>query len=182
MGSGGGEFEGFVVAAGEEAEGFDDEVVVVALGEAGDGDGADDAGAGDVDGETAAVGGVVLFGEVVALGEGEAGLLEEAADVIGAFVEAGDDVDLAADPAGVVGGGAGEGAVEELLVGGAEAADIDNDVQVAGDGEFAEERAELPGGLGGEGLEGEGGFLQLDGGEIFGDGHGATGYLTGFWG
>ncbi len=51
-----------MVAAEFDAEGFDDEVVVFALGEAGDGDAADDAGSGDVDGEAAAVGGVVGVG------------------------------------------------------------------------------------------------------------------------
>lgn len=50
-----------------EAETFDDEVVVVALREAGDGDGSEDAGSGDVEGEAAAVGGVVGLGEIVAI-------------------------------------------------------------------------------------------------------------------
>ena len=57
-----GESQGVVIFFEGEAEGFDDEVVVVALGQAGDGDGADDACAGDVDGEAAAVGGVVGVG------------------------------------------------------------------------------------------------------------------------
>ena len=96
--------------------------MVVALGEAGDGDCSDDAGVGDDDGEGAAVGGVVFFGQVVAGGEAEAGLLEQAPDVVGALVEAGDGGDLARDPALVVGRGAGERGVEELLVGRAEAA------------------------------------------------------------
>ena len=68
--------EGVVVAAEFDAEGFDDEIVVFALGEAGDGDAADDAGSGDVDGEAAAVGGVVGVGKVVAVGEGAVGLGE----------------------------------------------------------------------------------------------------------
>ncbi len=59
-----------------ETEGFDDEVVVFALCEARDGDAADDAGSGDVDGEAAAVGGVVGVGKVVAVVEGAVGLLE----------------------------------------------------------------------------------------------------------
>ena len=58
-----GEAEGVVVATEFDAEGFDDEVVVLALGKAGDGDAADDAGSDDVDGEAAAVGGVVSVGE-----------------------------------------------------------------------------------------------------------------------
>ena len=99
-----GEAQGVVIFFEGEAEGFDDEVVIFALGEAGDGDCADDAGAGDVDGEAAAVGGVVGVGEVVAVAEGAVGLLEHEADGVGWAVEAGDDVGFALDPAGVVGG------------------------------------------------------------------------------
>ena len=82
-----------------EAEGFDDEVMVFALGQAGDGDAADNAGAGDVDGEAASVGGVVGFGEVVAFAEGAVALLEREADGVGAAVKAGDDVRFALNPA-----------------------------------------------------------------------------------
>ena len=57
-------------------------------------------------------------------------------------MEAGDDVGFALDPARVVGGGAGQGGVEEGLIGVAEAADIDDDLVLAGDGEFAEGEAE----------------------------------------
>ena len=71
-----GQAQGVVIFFEFEAEGFDDEVVVVALGQAGDGDRADDACAGDVDGEAAAVGGVIGVGEVVAVGEGAVGLFE----------------------------------------------------------------------------------------------------------
>jgi hypothetical protein len=77
-----------------EAEGFDDEVVVFSLGQAGDGDAAYDARAGDVDRKTAAVCGVVGVGEVVAVAEGAVSLLEREADGVGAAVEAGDDVGL----------------------------------------------------------------------------------------
>ena len=43
--------------AGFGAKGFDDELVIIALGQAGNGDGADDARAGEGDGERSAVGG-----------------------------------------------------------------------------------------------------------------------------
>jgi len=122
-----GEAEGVVVAPEFEAEGFDDQVVVVALGETGDGEAADDSGAVDVEGEAAAVGGVVGVGEAVAFGEGAVVVREGEADGVGAAMEAGDDVRFALHPAGVVRRGAGEGGVEERLVGLAEAADVDDD-------------------------------------------------------
>jgi len=75
-----------------KAERFDDEVVVFALRQAGDSDAADDAGAGDMDGEAATVSGVVGVGEVVAFAEGAVGLLECEADGVGAAMEAGDDI------------------------------------------------------------------------------------------
>ena len=59
----GGQTKVVVVAAKLAADGFDDEVVVFALGQSGDGDGADDAGSGDLDGEAAAVGSVVGVGQ-----------------------------------------------------------------------------------------------------------------------
>ncbi len=98
-----GESQAVVIFFEGEAEGFDDEVVVVALGQAGDGDRADDACAGDVDGEAAAVGGVVGVGEVVAVGEGAVGVLEGEADGVGAAMEAGDNVGFTLHPAGIVG-------------------------------------------------------------------------------
>jgi hypothetical protein len=162
-----------VVAAEFEAEGFDGEVVVFALGEAGDGDAADDSGAVDVEGEAAAVGGVVGVGEAVAFGEGAVVLLEREADGVGAAVEAGDYVRFALYPAGAVGGGSGEGGVEEGLVRLAEAADVDHDGLVAGDGQLAEREAEAPGGVVVEAREVEFGLLTGDGGEVFGDCHGA---------
>jgi hypothetical protein len=136
---GGGEAQGVVIFFEFEAEGFDDEVVVVALGQAGDGDRADDAGAGDVDGEAAAVGGVVGVGETVAFAEGAVVLLEREADGVRAAMEAGYDVDLALDPAGVVRRSSERG-VEERLMRLAEAADVDDDGLLAGDGQFAEAR------------------------------------------
>ena len=147
----------------DEAEGFDDEVVVVALRQAGDRDRADDACAGDVDGEAAAVGGVVGVGEAVAFAEDAVILFEREADGVRAAVEAGDDVDLALDPAGVVGCSSERG-VEERLVGLAEAADVDDDGLFAGDGEVAEAEAETPGGVVVEAGEVEFGFLTGDGG------------------
>lgn len=54
-----------------------------------------------------------------------------------------DDVDLATDPLGLIGHGAGHCAIEELL---AEASDIDGELVAALDGEIAQARAELPGG------------------------------------
>jgi len=121
------ETQGLVVATGDEAESFDHKVMVFAFGQAGDGDRANDSGARDVDGEAASVGGVVFQRQVVPDGEGQAGLFEQTANVVRTLVEARDDVDLARDPALVVGGGAGQRAVEELLVRRSEAADVDDD-------------------------------------------------------
>lgn len=162
-----------MVAVEFEAEGFDDDVVVFALGKAGDGDAADDSGSFDVEGKAAAVGGVVGVGEVVALAEGEAALFEREADGVGAAVEAGDDVDLALDPARVVRRGAGEGGVEEGLVGLAEAADVDDDGLAAGDGQIAKAEAEAPGGVMVKVRKTKFGFLTGDGDEVFGNCHGS---------
>jgi len=156
-----------------EAESFDDEVVIFALGKAGDGDRADDSGAGDVDGKAAAVSGVVGVGEVVAFVEGAVGLLECEADGVGAAMEAGDDVRFSLHPAGIIWGRAGESGVEERLVGLAEAANIDDERLVAGGGQFTEALAETPGGVVVEAGEAEFRFLASDGGEVFGDRHAA---------
>ena len=168
-----------MVAAEFDAEAFDGEVVVVALGQAGDGDAADDAGADDVDGEGAAVGGVVGVGEGVFFCEGGAALLKMQADLVGAAVEAGDDVGFALDPPGVVGRAAGECGVEEWLGRIAEAADIDDDSEFAGESELAEGEAEAPCGVVVEVGEVELGFLEEDRGEIFGEGHGGRIQLVG---
>ena len=72
----GGEAQGGVVVDEDEAESFYDEVMVFALGETGDGDGADDAGVFYVDGEGSSVGGVFGFGEGVFFGEGGVVVLE----------------------------------------------------------------------------------------------------------
>lgn len=86
-------------------------------------------------------------------------------------MEAGDDVDFALDPTLVVGRGAGQCGVEERLVGLTEAADVDHDGLLAGEGEFAEAEAETPGSVVVEMREMEFGFLAGNCGEIFGDGH-----------
>lgn len=97
-------------------------------------------------------------------------------------MEAGDGVDLALDPAGVIGGGAGSGSEEELLVGGAEAANVDDEAVMAGDGEFVEDRAELPGYVGVEAEEVEGLLLVGDAGEVVGGGgHGRNSKGSGGW-
>lgn len=170
----GGEAEGLVVAVEFDAEGLDDEVVIFALRESGDGDGADDACACDVEWEGSAVGGVVGLGEGVLFCDGGVVVLEVEADGVGAAMEAGDDVGFAEDPAGVVGGGAGESGVEEGLMGLAEAADVDDDGVLAGDGEVVEGVAEVPCDV----FKGEfrGGkaelfFLEGDGGDVVRDGH-----------
>ena len=166
-----GESQGVVIFFEGEAEGFDDEVVVVALGQAGDGDRADDACAGDVNWEAAAVGGVVGVREVVAVGEGAVGVLEGEADGIRAAMETGNDVGFTLHPAGVVRGAAERG-VEERLVRLAEAADVDDDGLTAGDGQFAEAETEAPGRVVVEAGEEKISFLASDDGEVFGNSHG----------
>jgi hypothetical protein len=148
-----------VIFLEEKADGFDGEVVVFALREARDGDGTDDASSGDVDREAATVCGVVGVGEAVAFGELTALLFEKEADGVRRAMEACYDVDLSLNPALAVGGSAGECRVEELLVGLAEAADVDDDTLVAGEGQIAEGQAQLPGSVVVEGGEAEFGFL-----------------------
>jgi hypothetical protein len=136
-------------------DGGDDEVVVVALGEAGEDDGAD-AGVADAEGEASAVGGEVGEGEAVAGFEGLVVELKLAADGVGAAVEVVDGVALAANPVGLAGGCARGGAGEEEMVG---EFDLDGAAGVAGVERGAEEVAESPGGVGVEGGEVEEGFL-----------------------
>src|ERR1700737_2463768 len=169
---GGGEAQGQQVAVQVHAQGFYDEVVVFALGQAGDGDAADDSSSGDVDGEAAAVGGVVGLGQAVFFGDGRSVVLQVQAYRVGAAMEAGDDVRLALHPAGVVGRGAGERGVEERLVRLAEAADVDHDGVAAGDGQLAEGEAQAPGDVVIEGGEDELLFLAGDGADVVLDGHG----------
>lgn len=54
-----------VILADFEADGFDDELMIGALGKAGDGDAADDARSRNANGEAAAVGGVVDGGQAL---------------------------------------------------------------------------------------------------------------------
>lgn len=136
----------FVGVSQVEAESFHGEFVVVAGGEAGDGDRSHDAaGGGDRDGEAATHRRVEAFRKRVALGNGLVERLEAEADRVGAAVEAGDDVCLASGPACVVGGRAGESGVEEGLGGRAEAADVEHEGVLAGDGKLADHAAQAPG-------------------------------------
>jgi hypothetical protein len=128
------EAQGIVVLVEFEAESFDDQVVVFALGQAGDSDRTNDACAGDVDGEAAAMSSVVGVGKVVAVAKGAAGLLERKADGVGGAVETGDNVRFPLHPALIVRCGAGKRGVEERLVWLAEAADVDDDGLFAGEG------------------------------------------------
>ena len=121
-----------------------------------------------MNGKAAAVSRIVGVGESVFFAEGGAGMQEAKADMVGAAVEAGDDVGFALDPAGIVGRGAGESGVEEGLVRIAEAADVDDDGKLAGEGELAEGEAEAPRGVVVEVGKVKLGFLVDDGGEVFG--------------
>lgn len=87
-----------------------------------------------------------------------------------------DDVDLAADPLGLIGHGAGQRAIEELL---AKAADIDGELAAALDGEIAQAGAELPGCGFVKLVEYEFGFLAGEDGKIVG--HGGTFYSVCAW-
>jgi hypothetical protein len=71
------------------------------------------------------------------------------------------DVAFAADPFGVIRRGAGERGVEERLRG---TTDVNDDSEAALDGEGAEARAELPGGVFVKGRELELAFLEGDAG------------------
>ena len=154
-----------------EAEGFYDQIVVFALGQAGDGYAADDACSGDLQREAAAVGGVFRIGQSVFFGERCVVVLQVKAELVGAAVEAGYYVRFAFNPAGVVGRGAGERGVEERLVRVAEAADIDDDGVAAGDRQLAEGEAQSPCSFCVEGGQDQLCFLADDSGEIVCDGH-----------
>ncbi len=86
-------------------------------------------------------------------------------------MEASDDVGFALDPAGVVRGGAGERGVEDLLVGLAEATDIDDEGVLAGDGKLTESEAECPGDVVIECGKGKFFFLDADRGNVVGEWH-----------
>lgn len=151
-----------MIALQLEAEGFDNQVVVFALGQAGDGYAADDACSGDVDGEAAAVGSVFGVRQSVFLGECGVVVLEIKTELIGAAVEARNNVRFALDPACVVGSGSGERGVEERLVRVAEAADVYDNGLSMGDCQLAEGGAQPPCGFGIEGRQNECGLLTND--------------------
>ena len=130
-------------------DGGDDEVVVVALGKAGEDDGADE-GVGDAEGEASAVRGVVGEGEAVAGFEGLLVELKLAADGVGAAGKAANGVALAANPVGLAGRGAGRGRGEEDVVG---ELDLDGAAGIASEHRGAQQAAELPGSVGREGGE-----------------------------
>lgn len=129
--------------ADEFSQGGDDEVVVVALGQAGDDGCTDGAGAGEVDRKATAVGSVVGEGEAVAGFDGVAVPLKDAAHGVGAAGEAADGVALAADPVGLAGSGAGGGASEKKLAG---EVDFDGAAGVGRKEPRAHQVAELPSG------------------------------------
>ena len=81
-----------------------------------------------------------------------------------------DDVGLAADPLGVVGGGAWHGGVEKRLGG---PPDVDDDTQGLAEGGIVQAGAEAPGGLFVEGGELELLFLEGNAGEVVFDSHDA---------
>ena len=144
--------------------------MIVALRQAGDGDGSDAPGAFEDDREAAAVGGVVA--EVEAGGFGECGfiffMLE--ADGVGAAVVALNAVALTADPFEIVWRGAGHREGEELM---AVETDVDGDGGVALFGGGFEGGADLPGGGRVEFFELETLFLELKAFDVAVDVHGA---------
>jgi hypothetical protein len=135
------EAEGVVVAADDGAEGFYGEFVIGALGKAGDGDCSDDAGAGDTQGEAAAVAGVFADWQAVALVKAGFFFFELEADGVGTAMEAEGHVAFSANPFDVVRSGAGQRGVEERLP---DAAHVNDDLEAARCSEFAEMGAEGP--------------------------------------
>jgi len=150
------------------ADGFDDQLMIVALSQARYGEAADDPGTFDVNGKRTAVSGKVRDG-VAALFEGLTFELEVESHAIRAAMVARDDVGFAANPLGVVGGSAFEGGVEERLI---EAAHVNDDRQTAFDGHGAEAVAELPGCLGVKARKAEFALLLRYTTEVFGKAHG----------
>ena len=161
------EFEGFVITAEVGAKGLYYELVIGTLGKPGDGYAAENAGGFEMDGKRTAVRGKV-GGGVAALFEGLAFELQVEAHAVRAAMIARDDIAFAANPLGVIWGGAFERGVEERLV---EAAHVNDDGQAAFDGHRAQARAQLPGYFGIEAREAEFALLQGYTGEIFGNAH-----------
>lgn len=119
----------------EAGQNLDHQIVVIALRQARNGDGADDAGILDMDGEAAAMGceiqgrDTAMVIERVLLGE------ELAPDPVGALEVTQHHVALAPHPFGIIGGASGKRRVEELP---RAEADIDDDRQPACLGQIAE--------------------------------------------
>src|SRR5207237_4228215 len=157
--------ERIVVAPGDPAQRLDDQVVIFALRQAGDGDAANYSGIHYVQREAAAVRSIILFGQIITSAEAQAALLEQPADVIRTFVKPRDNVDLARDPALIVRRGSGERGVEELLVRRSEPAHVDYQRSLALKRHLPQCGSDQPGGIGRELVERERGFLLLQRGD-----------------
>src|SRR5437764_113792 len=97
-------------------------------------------------------------------------MLQRQADGVGTAMESRNNIGLTLHPAGIVRRPA-ERRVEERLVRLAEAADVDDDDLLAGQGEVAKAHAETPGRVVVEAWEAELGFLTCNDGEVFGESH-----------
>jgi hypothetical protein len=142
--------------------------MVLPLGQSGHGDAADDSGSLQSDGERASVRGMVGKIEAVFLKQVGVLLLEAEADGVGAAIEAGHGVALAPHPLNIIGGGSGQGRVEERLT---EPANINNDGKRLGERDVAQARAEQPGNGGVELLPLQFALLHENLFEILFDGH-----------
>lgn len=139
-----GQLQGCIIAAEDGAKGFDGKLVIGALGEAGDGDAAYDAGALNRERKRSAVGSVIGHGKALRFIDGFVLDFLDEPEGVGTAVESRDHIALAAHPLGVIGRGALKGRIEKRLT---EAADIDDYGETALYGQRSEERAELPGSL-----------------------------------
>lgn len=162
------ELEGLVIAAEVGAKGLYYELVIGTLGKPGDGYAAENAGGFDMDGKRTAVRGKV-GGGVAALFEGLAFELQVEAHAVRAAMIARDDIAFAANPLGVIWGGAFERGVEERLV---EAAHVNDDCQAPLHSHGAQPRADLPGYFGIEAREAEFALLPSYAIQVFGNAHG----------
>src|SRR4051812_44539509 len=133
--------------------------MVVALGQAGHGDRADDADVADRDREGAAVGGVLVRIQAHLGLERRAGLAGALADEQRGVAEAVDHPALARDPGVVVGGRPGQCGVEELL---AVAADVDGHRKGGRPRRLDQRHAERPGRVVVEAIEDELALLGLE--------------------
>ena len=89
-----------------------------------------------MDRKAAAVGSIVSVGQIVAIGKAAIGMFEGEPDSVRAAMEAGDNIGFALHPAGVVRSSAKRG-VKERLMRLAEAAYVDDNSLLTGNGEFA---------------------------------------------